>query len=105
MTFSCMMEKDSQSPEPKIFYLTDKLLLHNMATSSGLRENVIPSNFFLKMFTFIILLLLLLGSTDVKCSQTDGIALRYRCYDLIYYTKTVLPVEKLRHIQGRQTPH
>ena len=40
----------------KIFYLTGKLLLHNMAASSGLRENVYPNNFFLKMFIFIILL-------------------------------------------------
>ena len=34
----------------KIFHFTDKLLLHNMAASSGLRENVYPINFLLKMF-------------------------------------------------------
>ena len=41
----------------EIFHFTDKLLLHNMAASSGLRENVYPVNFFMKMFIFIILLL------------------------------------------------
>ena len=44
----------------KIFHFTDKLLLHNMAASSGLRENVYPINFFLKMFIFTILLLVVL---------------------------------------------
>ena len=32
----------------KIFHFIDKLSLHNMAASSGLRENVYPINFFLK---------------------------------------------------------
>ena len=40
-----------------------------MAASSGLRENVYPINFSLKMFLFIILLLLLIISTDVKSYQ------------------------------------
>ena len=47
-------------------HLTDKLLLHNMAASSGLKENVYLINFPLKMFIFIILLLLLLISIGVK---------------------------------------
>ena len=42
----------------KIFHFTDKLSLHNMAASSRLRENVYPVDFFLKIFIFIILLLL-----------------------------------------------
>ena len=50
----------------KIFHFTDKLLLHNMAASSGLRENVYPISFLLKMFIFIILWLLLLIGIDVK---------------------------------------
>ena len=54
------------SLKQKIFHLADKHLLHNMAASSGLRENVYPIIFSLKMFIFIILLLLLLISTDVK---------------------------------------
>ena len=41
----------------KIFHFTDKLSLHNIAASSGLRENVYPINFFMKMFIFILLLL------------------------------------------------
>ena len=35
------MGKDSKNlQKQKVFYLTDKLSLHNMAASSGLRENV-----------------------------------------------------------------
>ena len=37
----------------KIFHLTDKLSLHNMAASSGLRENVYPNTFFSKIFIYI----------------------------------------------------
>ena len=36
------------SRKKKIFHFTDKLLLHNMTASSGLRENVYPINFLLK---------------------------------------------------------
>ena len=51
------------SKRQKIFHFTDRLLLHNMAASSVLRENVYPINFLLKMFIFIILLLI---GIDVK---------------------------------------
>ena len=40
----------------KIFHFTDKLLLTNMAASSGLGKNVYPIIFLLKMLIFIILL-------------------------------------------------
>ena len=33
-----------------MFGLTDKLLLHNMAASSGLRENVYPNKFIYLLF-------------------------------------------------------
>ena len=49
----------SKKPQ-KIYHFMDKVLLHNMAASSGLRKNVYPINFFLKMFIFIILLFLFL---------------------------------------------
>ena len=39
----------------KIFLLTDKLLQANMAASSGLRENVYPVIFIVKMLVYIIL--------------------------------------------------
>ena len=50
----------------KIFHFTDKLSLHNMTASSGLRENIYPINSLLKMLIFIVLLLLLLIGIDVK---------------------------------------
>ena len=53
----------------KIFYLTDKLVLHNMAASSGLRKMFTPIILFkkcsyLKYYHFCVL-----KSSDVKCSQ------------------------------------
>ena len=60
------MEYSKWSQKQKIFHFTDKLSLHNMAASSGLRENVYPVNFLLKKIIFIILLLLLLIGIDVK---------------------------------------
>ena len=74
------------SLKQKIFHLAGKLLLHNMAASSGLRENVYLINFSLKMFIFILFLLLLFISTDVKSYEmlllllgTDG-KTYFRCY-------------------------
>ena len=54
------------SKNRKYFTSQTSLSLHNMAVSSGLRENVYPINFFLKMSIFIILLFLLLISIGVK---------------------------------------
>ena len=81
----------------KIFHFTDKLLLHNMAASSGLRENVYPINFLLKMFIFMTLLLLLLIGINVKSqwlmllfSGTDV----KTCLDVVslfYYIPIVVP--------------
>ena len=51
---------DGTSPndlsKQKIIHLTNELLQANMAASSGLRENVYPMIFFVKMFIYIILL-------------------------------------------------
>ena len=51
---------DGTSPndlsKQKIIHVTDKLLQANMVASSGLRENVYPIIFFVKMFIYIKLL-------------------------------------------------
>ena len=70
---------DLQTENMSLIHLADKLLLHNMAASSGLRENVYPIKFSLKMCIFIILLILLLISIDVKSYQLLLLLFRYRC--------------------------
>ena len=60
-----LQKTENISNKFKIFRLTDRLSLHNMAASSCLSENVYPINFLLKMYIFIILLLLLLISIGI----------------------------------------
>ena len=57
--FSAYMEQGivlsrNNLQKQKIFYLTDKLLLHNMAASSDLKENVYHNNFFLKCSYYLL---------------------------------------------------
>ena len=47
------------------------------------------------MFIFILLLI----STDVKCSPADVIALRYRCYDFILMLLNLLCIIYLFEVQ------
>ena len=78
----------------KIFHLAHKLLLHNMAASSGLRENVYPIIFFFKMFIFILLLLII--STDVKSYHllllflATHVKTYFRCYFILLLLITSL---------------